>query len=93
VSAVSHGSLRLRPAARLLLLDPDERLLLFRFAHKDSASAEKLLGDPGALSTMEKPSNRRRSGSYGRRPACVSSASDRKSRSANSFSNSSAVSV
>jgi 8-oxo-dGTP pyrophosphatase MutT (NUDIX family) len=46
VSAVSHGSLRLRPAARLLLLDPDERLLLFRFAHKDSASADRSFWAP-----------------------------------------------
>ena len=39
--AISHGALRPRPAARLLLLDPEERLLLFRFAYKDSASVDR----------------------------------------------------
>ncbi len=41
MSAISHGGLRPRPAARLLLLDPDERLLLFRFAYKDSAFTDR----------------------------------------------------
>ncbi|WP_319797115.1 NUDIX hydrolase [Nitrobacter sp.] len=41
MSPISHGGLRRRPAARLLLLDPDQRLLLFRFAYKDSALIDR----------------------------------------------------
>lgn len=33
----SQESLRHRPAARLLVIDPSERVLLFRFAHKRGA--------------------------------------------------------
>ena len=35
------SQLRSRPASRLLLLDPDDRVLLFRFVHKDGALAGK----------------------------------------------------
>ena len=41
MSARSHDSLRKRPASRLLLLDPEGRLLLFRFAYKDSARTDR----------------------------------------------------
>lgn len=33
------ASLRRRPSARLLVLDPDLSLLLFRFVHKDGPTA------------------------------------------------------
>ncbi|WP_245256994.1 MULTISPECIES: NUDIX hydrolase [unclassified Nitrobacter] len=71
MSVVSHGSLRLRPAARLLLLDLKERLLLFRFVHKDRAFWATPGGGVDDGETFEQAAIRELWEETGLRVACV----------------------
>ena len=62
--------MRTRPSARLLVVDPAGRILLFRFAHSRGAFVgEGYWATPAAVLRTGKPSNKRQSGSSKKRPA------------------------